>query len=196
MIALAVVQLTTQALSPAAAQPLGGFDVEPPLIEHVTVPLAPAALRQDFVAEVTDDNLLSSVTLHWRFEGETRYATATMNRAGDSDTWSAQVPTSPEESRAIEYYLEARDAGGNRTVRGFVFSPLVRRIAGQDAAPSAPPPSVERSRVIYYVLGALAIGVIAGFASAGGGRSEEDGPGECGSDGCEVVITFQSPVVQ
>jgi len=194
------VLLLTQAAQPILAQPLEPFDaidVEPPLIEHEVLLEAPAAFRQVFSAEVEDDRELVSVTLHWRFEGDERYTLTPMRPVPGSAIWSASVPTSDLESRAIEYYLQARDAGGNRTVRGFAFSPLTRRICATSQAappPGDPAPTVQRSTMVYYVLGALVVGLVAGLASSGGGSDGE--PSECGSDGCEVVITFQPPVVQ
>jgi len=185
-----------QPLEPVAFDEL---DVDPPLIRHEVVPEAPAAFRQLFNAEVTDDRALASVTLFWRFEGEDRYQPVEMTAVPDSPAWSARVPTSDLESRAIEYYLQARDTGGNRTVRGFAFSPLVRTIRSDRplATPvESAPATVARSRVIYYVLGALTIGLVAGFVSSGGDGDDGGEPSECGDDGCEVVITFQSPVVQ
>ena len=112
----------------AAAQD-GGVDLEPPLIEHEALPEAGAAARQSFAAQVVDDRELAAVRLYWRYAGETGFESLAMRRVSSSSTWVADVPTSPDETRAIEYWIEARDAGGNRTVRGFAFSPLVRRIA-------------------------------------------------------------------
>jgi len=200
---LLLLLLLVQAWQPVRAQslpvaPFDGIDVEPPFIEHEVVPEADAGFSQLFRALVSDDQELGSVTLHWRFAGEEGYTDTPMLPSPDGATWSARVPTSDLESRAIEYYLQARDAGGNRTVRGFAFSPLTRRI--RSSAPLAEPignlsPTVQRSTFVYYVLGALVVGLVAGLASSGGGGGGGGGPSECGSDGCEVVVTFQSPVV-
>ncbi len=177
---------------------IDGVDYEPPLIEHEQIRESDAALRQRFVAQVVDDRELASVTLNWRFRGEISYTRTAMSRVSSSSTWSGEVPTSPTESRAIEYYIEARDVGGNRTVRGFVFNPLVRRIVNADA--EIQPVAVQdervapRSRTLYYVLGALALGVIAGVASSRSSGGSDDG--ECGADGCEVVIRLEPPVTQ
>lgn len=190
----------TAALAQGPSGFAGGLDLEPPLIEHEIVSEADASFRQRFFAQVVDDRELASVTLHWRYAGEGNYARVAMNRVSTSSTWVGEVSTSPADARAIEYFLEARDVGGNRTVRGFVFSPLVRRIVNPDrpAAPAAErtadaqAPEASRSRTIYWVLGALAVGVLAGLAS--GGSSGGNDNGECGNDGCEVVILFEPPV--
>lgn len=180
---------------------VGDLDLEPPLIEHEQVLQADAGFRQRFIAQVVDDRELASVSLSWRFSGESRYARVAMNRLSSSSTWIGEVPTDPAESRSIEYFIEARDTGGNRTVQGFVFSPLVRRIIDPAPPPVDPAdnaaeadPITPRSRTLYYVLGALAIGMIAGVAStrSSGGVDNR----ECGADGCDVVIRFEPPVAQ
>ena len=175
-----------------------GVDFEPPLIEHEEIREADAAFRQRFVAQVVDDRELASVTLNWRFRGESEYTRTAMSRVSSSSTWTGQVPTSPSESRSIEYFIEARDVGGNRTVRGFVFNPLVRRIINVE--PTNVPvvaekePAAPASKTIYYVLGALALGIIAGAASSRSSGGTDNG--ECGAEGCSVVIRFEPPVTQ
>jgi len=119
------------------------------------------------VAQVVDDRELASVTLNWRFRGESEYTRTAMSRVSSSSTWTGQVPTSPSESRSIEYFIEARDVG-------------------EPAAPA--------SKTIYYVLGALALGIIAGAASSRSSGGTDNG--ECGAEGCSVVIRFEPPVTQ
>jgi len=170
----------------------------PQLVPHEPARLGDAAFRQRFVAQVVDDRELASVTLNWRFRGESEYTRTAMSRVSSSSTWTGQVPTSPSESRSIEYFIEARDVGGNRTVRGFVFSPLVRRIINVE--PTNVPvvtenePAAPASKTIYYVLGALALGIIAGAASSRSSGGTDNG--ECGAEGCSVVIRFEPPVTQ
>lgn len=211
LVCLALLQCLV-ATRAAGAQPFG-IDVEPPLIEHEPLLETDAGFRQTFFAQIVDDRELASVTLFWRFAGETRYASLAMNQVSTSSTWIARIPTAVSDSRSIEYYIEARDSGGNRTVRGFVFSPLVRRIvnarpaidderrggavtadtSGTQSA-TVPAPPMVRSRAIYYVLGALAVGLVVGLVSGGGGNP---GPQRrCDEAGCELFITFESPVTQ
>ena len=189
----------------------GELDVEPPLIEHEVLAEAASGARQSFVAQVVDDRELESVRLHWRRAGETGFEALAMTRVSRSSTWIAQVPTEPEDPRAIEYWIEARDAGGNRTVRGFAFSPLVRRVAvprdtraggpgrPRDARAPTPTPSGDGEpggrNVLWVVLGALGAALVLGVALSGGGGGGTPSPGTgCGPDGCDVTITFDPPL--
>ena len=203
---------------PGLAQERTPIDLEPPLIEHEVLAEADAAERQSFVAQVVDDRELASVRLFWRLAGDEVFEPVPMARVSSSSTWIAQVPTEPGDDRRIEYWIEARDAGGNRTVRGFAFSPLVRRIVPAGRAPAAGPgrPREARSgepartgspesgsdgrRTLWAVLGTLGVVLLVGLASSGGdgggggGGGEPEPPGDCGDDGCEVTITFGPPV--
>ena len=196
-------------------------DLEPPLIEHEVLPEADAASRQSFVAQVVDDRELASVRLYWRHAGETRFEPLPMGRVSSSSTWIAEVATEPDETRSIEYWIEARDRGGNRTVRGFAFSPLVRRVlappgavASGDGTGSSGPARPRESRrgvpggapgaepgqaparrtALWVVLGALGAALVVGLAASGGGGGGGGSGGGCGDDGCEVTITFDPPV--
>ena len=201
----------------------GDIDLEPPLIEHEVLAETASASRQSFVAQVVDDRDLASVRLFWRYAGETRFGSLPMTQVSSSSTWIAQVPTAPDELRAIEYWIEARDAGGNRTVRGFAFSPLVRRVVPATGGSSvggpattgparpresrrgapvtgpvdgAPAPGEGRRTALWVVLGALGVALIVGLASSGGGGGGGGGggPGDCGAEGCELTITFDPPL--
>lgn len=188
------------------------LDVEPPLIEHEALPEAEAASRQSFVAQVVDERELESVRLHWRYAGESTYADVPMVRVSRSSTWLAQVTTDPVEARDMEYWIEARDAGGNRTVRGYAFSPLARRIVtprgdagsgpggARDArrppgdgtgtgpvgiadAPVGTDASDGSRRTLWVVLGALGVALAVGLASSGGGGGSGNPP-PSGGGGC------------
>lgn len=182
------------------------FDSEPPLIEHEVVSDGELGDSQSFMATVVDDEELQSVTLFHRRAGETVYASMTMNRLSASATWVARIATRSNDVRDIEYYIEARDESGNRTLRGFIFNPLVRRIN-----PSNPPadngplaktttsvdtrvgtslPTRTRSKTVYYVLGVVGVAVIAGLAL---GQGDDDGDRGCADDGCELVFTVEQP---
>jgi len=185
------------------------FDMEPPLIEHEVVTESDAAQSQPFMATVVDDEKLRTVTLFHRRAGESDYSPELMNRLSTSSTWVARIETDASDGRDIEYYIEARDESGNRTLRGFTFNPLVRQIVSAsnlaDSEPrgSAPPANEgaqesaavttrSRKKTLYYVLGAVGVAVVAGLALGqddGGGNSESG----CSVEGCEVVFTVEQP---
>ena len=175
------------------------IDVEPPLIEHDIVTEVEADIRQSFFATVVDDDELDSVSLYYRFENDSTYGVRLMNRVSYSSTYIAHIPTDPESNRNIEYYIQARDKAGNRTVRGYAFNPLVRVIesASVDVAPVIVPAetasksglSSKQKTGIYVVLGVLAAGLLAG--AVGGSDSSTNPPPE--NNCCTVSVTVGQP---
>lgn len=183
-------------------------DVDPPLIEHEVTAQAEAGIRQTFVATVVDDGELDNVTFYYRFAGETNFSRFLMTPLSSSSTYIAQVPTDPKLYSAIEYYIQARDISGNRTVRGYTFSPLVREILQPERSvtpavqtPAAQPVATEEQasgipKIVYILGGVLLLGLIAGGASGGGGGGGSDPvDGEtCGAGGCRLTITVNRPL--
>jgi len=175
-----------------------GFDVEPPIIEHDVQVSADAADRQNFTATVADDNELASVRFLYRFEGERQYTSIEMSRISTSSTFNVEVSTDIESDAAIEYYIEARDESGNRTLRGYNFSPLVRFIELPQAevvpvVESSPPKA--NLKPVYYIAGALVLGVVAGVLanSSGGGGGGGGGTNDCDDGLCDFSITINPP---
>jgi len=188
-------------MSSAYAQS-GLIDVEPPLIEHNIVSTVEADTRQSFFATVVDDDELASVSLYYRFENDTSYSPVMMNRVSFSSTYIAHVPTDAASDRNIEYYIQARDLAGNRTVRGYAFNPLVREITVPEIAPVANASDTptqasgsggKRRTVLYVVLGVLALGLIAGAAGGGGGGGSGATDETCPGGSCTVSITVGAP---
>ncbi len=193
-------------VSSAQAQsvfPVANIDVEPPLIEHEVVPESESDVRQTFVTTVVDDDELEAVSLFYRFENDSSYSSVPMRRISYSSTFIAHVETDPESDLDIDYYIQARDKSGNRTVRGYAFNPLNREILVKQltvaeaepglvtASSTAEPKSGGKRTVLYLLLGVLAAGLIAGVASdAGGGGG---GSAECGGQVCSITINVVEP---
>jgi len=192
---------TLVGMSSAHAQS-GPIDVEPPLIEHEIVSTVTADARQSFFATVVDDDELDSVSLYYRFQNDPTYSSVPMNRVSFSSTYIAHVPTSRASDRNIEYYIQARDKAGNRTVRGYAFNPLVREInlAGEEPAASTTSTGTTAASggsrvrtILYVVLGILTLGVIAGSASRSNSSSPAPGGGNCSDGLCTITITVEQP---
>lgn len=191
-------------MSSAYAQS-GLIDVEPPLIEHNIVSAVDSAARQSFLATVVDDDELDSVSLYYRFQNDSDYSAVPMNRVSYSSTYIAHVATARTSDRNIEYYIQARDRAGNRTVRGYAFNPLVRIISVVEVAPIASTgESIEAvassgSRpwltALYVVLGVLTLGLLAGSVSGGDEQSvtPSTNEGNCPGGVCTISITVSQP---
>ena len=188
-------------VTPAFAQSGSLIDVDPPLIEHEIVDTVESNIRQTFVATVVDDDELDSVRLFYRFEGEPTYSTKLMSRVSFSSSYIAQINTDPSVETSIEYYIQAKDNSGNRTVRGYAFNPLVRSIVLSEDTLAANAGESEIQKVtaeesskpgkaLYIVLGVLAVGLLAGLAGGGDGGSSG-----CEDRGCQIDINIDVPVV-
>ncbi len=188
-------------VAPAFAQSGSSIDLDPPLIEHEIVSEVESNIRQTFVATVVDDDELDSVRLFYRFSGELTYSTIMMSRVSFSSSYIAQINTDPAIETTIEYYIQAKDKSGNRTVRGYAFNPLERNIVLSEdylaantteavAAPVTEEPQTSR-KTLYVVLGVLAVGLIAGLAGGSGGS----GGSNCETQGCQIDIDIAVPVV-
>jgi len=180
-------------------------DVDPPLIEHDVDWSTDADIRQTFMATVVDDSELDTVMFFYRFAGETNFTRSLMSPLSFSSTYIAQIPTDPNQTTAIEYYIEARD------VSGYAFNPLVREIepVKADASTAATTSETEAAesvsrglpKVVYVVGGVLLLGLLAGLSSGGGDDGGGGGAGPtpaigepCSGLGCLLTITANRPL--
>jgi len=194
-------------LSIARAQ--GVPDATPPLIEHEPLERSEAATRQTFTAQVVDDRDLLDVTLYHRRQGERAFAPVAMTALADSAFFGVGLETDPQDLRTIEYYLQARDLGGNRTVSGFAFDPWQRRLQAASPAlagenPAGVPnvsfgrdagidtPRTGSVRWWHVALGVLAAGTLAALAAGGSDGGGSAGTGG-GGDGVPFTITLGEP---
>jgi len=202
--------------SPVLAQS-GRPDVEPPIIELEEVVESFADRSQVFTAQVVDNLTLGKVTLHYRRNLSDPFVRINMTPLGSSGFFSATVNTEPADLRRFEYYVQALDDAGNRTVYGFAFDPLRRdilsrnnaRIVGESAneggrlagssggdaailagtagASGPPVPAVGSGRQKWW---AIALGVVAVGAVAA--LAADDGGGS-GGDTVPLRVQLQEP---
>lgn len=169
-------------------------DVEPPRIELELVDEGVRGETQVFSATVTDNNQVSSMTLHYRLGNETDYEAVPMSVIQGTAIFTASIDTNGTAANSIQYYMEAKDAGGNRTVQGFAFDPFERTLIDEEAVvaesgdsgaiiPVVPPSRSTTRKIAYGLLGLLVIGGLASAAtkSSSGGNS---------TDGGEVELTI------
>jgi len=157
-------------------------DTRSPLIELETVAEASADATQVFTAQVVDDRILKDVILYHRREGQQAFTPVTMQPIGDSAYFTASVETDPEDLRAIQYYVQARDEGGNRTVQGYAFDPYTRDLISNNAVINtqaiAPVKKASSRRGVKWwqiVLGVVAVGALASAVGGSGGDGSDDG---------------------
>ncbi|MGI9296183.1 MAG: hypothetical protein ACR2PS_19540 [Pseudomonadales bacterium] len=196
---LAVVQCLMFFPASAMAQDQG-YDYEPPLIEPEVVDLAEANYRQTFIASVVDDVELASVTLFYRFVGEVTYQRISMGQVSRSSSYIAHIPTDPKLGLDVEFYIEASDTSGNRTLHGYAFSPKLRVVIDPDSGVVAgavvedtEPSGMGKNRTAWYVVGGvILLGLLAGLTDgdSGGGGSD------CVDGTCDVTITLDQPSIQ
>lgn len=177
-------------------------DIEAPLVELEFVDVSTADTTQVFTVQAFDDIGLGDVSLHHRRAGENVFTKTLMDPVGDTGYFSVAIDTDPSDLRSFEYYAQALDLNGNRTVSGFAFDPFVREISkasGQTLAtdsaseaapandtqyettvseleqntPSEKPAQTNNKRYwLYAVLGVLAVGAAASQLGGSGGSSD------------------------
>lgn len=156
-------------------------DIDPPIIEFEAIATGNAGDSQVFAATVNDNVTVQSVNLFYRFAEDTSYRSRLMNMLGSSGIYTVTLDSSevPVEASFIQYYLEAFDSVGNRTLQGFAFDPLERQLVSVAKIADAPAPTSEpiasegmplNRKIIYGAVGLLIVGVLAS-ASGGGGSS-------------------------
>ena len=155
-------------------------DTAPPLIELEELSDGTADRSQVFTAQVIEDNELEGVTLYYRRAGQLPFTPAPMETLGTTGYYSVSIPTDSGDTRTIEYYVQAQDESGNRTVSGYAFDPYQRTLTpfpeplnstkntstnlatspGTASVPDASPPLLKR-RWFQVTLGIIAAGVLA-----------------------------------
>lgn len=177
-----ILSLSTATVTFAQSSP----DTRSPVIELEAVAEAQADAAQVFTAQVVDDRLLKDVTLYYRRDGQQAFSTLTMNAIAETAYFTASITTDPADLRAIQYYVQARDEGGNRTVQGYAFDPYTRVLLANEAVVNAATTvaptqttTTKSSGVRWWqvALGIVVVGALAAAASgsSGGGSSDEGG---------------------
>ena len=105
-----------------------GTDIIAPIIELEEIDSGVAGQDQVFTALVADNGSLLDVKLYFRYAGQQAFQNVPMEALSNTSFYLATIKTPADEIRAIEYYVQARDAAGNRAVEGFAFEPLVREL--------------------------------------------------------------------
>lgn len=100
-----------------------------PVIELEELSQSVADATQVFTVQIAEETELKDATLYYRRSGQQPYATAPLTPLGTSGFYTASIKTDPTDLRSIEYYVQARDAAGNRTISGFAFDPYQRTLA-------------------------------------------------------------------
>lgn len=171
-------------------------DTVAPIIELEELEDGVADRSQVFTVQIAEDVGLRDATLYYRREGQLPFTPAPMQPLGNTGFYSVSIPTDNSDLRTIEYYVQARDLAGNRTVSGYAFDPYRRTLQPfvaslQQSGPlntspigsttrspaGTPEPAVRQARNtspllkrrwVQITLGVLAVGVIASLAKDDG----------------------------
>lgn len=176
-VVVAILMTVTSLASSVAMAQSSVPDTEAPVIELEEIREGIIGQDQVFTALVKDNDKVRDVKLYYRLAGGDRYQSMLMENLASTSYYTASISTTEDDLRNIEYYIQARDEGGNRVVKGFAFDPLVRELVEARSAP-VPQPQVATPagsggiKVWQVVLGVLAVGALAGLAAGGGGGSD------------------------
>lgn len=185
--------LLYSAAMPSLAQ---DADTVPPIIELEELIDGVADRSQVFTVQIAEAEGLLDAILYHRREGQLPFTPAPMKAIGSTGFFSVSIPTDSSDLRTIEYYVQARDLAGNRTVSGYAFAPYKRTLkpsmkplqqsgsaTGSTArlpAGSQPPaerqtsdlPPLLQRRWVQITLGILAVGAVASLAKDDGRDSQ------------------------
>jgi len=208
-LSVALVGMTPHQLLAQSANP----DFTAPQIEHELIDSADPSVAQTVAVSVVDEDAVSEVILFYRFGGTEVFEQLQMTpSAAQESEYSVQIPIVDANATQLEYYIQAEDLAGNKSLKGHSFNPFVRRfveptqpapidtsksttsVLVDSSEPNTTPPA-KKSKTIYYVLGAVALAALAGFALSGSGDdggSSSSAPGCAGSD-CELTLIFPDP---
>lgn len=178
-VALCHFLFVTFAVVPSAAY--AQDDVDPPVIELERVDEGTLGDKQVFAVTATDNLSVTAVTLHYRFGDADEFKSVPMQQIPSTDIYTASVETRGVATAALQYYIEALDAGNNRSIQGFAFDPLVRQLIDRDGVATATAPAQQPTteqpvgggvstgrKVLYGVLGLVLVGALASAASSPG----------------------------
>lgn len=170
-------------------------DINPPMIQLEAVADGVQGEVQVFSATVTDDNEIASMTLFYRLGSDAEYTSMPMTIVAGTDIYTASVDTVDSSNTVIQYYMEAKDLGGNRTVQGFAFDPFERTLSSDGASASSTQAAAipaantatggDSSTVRKVVYGLLAVAVVGGLVAA----SNKPSSGNA-TDAGEVELTI------
>ena len=166
----------------AGAQTL---DFEPPRIGADASTEVFRGEPQVFTVTATDNAGVDSLVIYYRLGVDAEYVSGRMQRIGGTDLFSFTIPADsiPATVNVIQYYIEASDFEGNRTLEGFSFSPVERilldepaSVAGSDSRQSGESSSLLGSlsttqKVVYGAVGLVIVGALVAVASDSGGGS-------------------------
>lgn len=156
------------------------LDLEPPVIVLEEQKTGVAGADQLFSVEVTDDRRVTSVVLYYRYKGDAQFTSVPMGNEIGTSQFTHTLQTSAADPRDLEYYILAEDPAGNRSIKGFVFDPLVRTLTS-DVSPVTPVAGESASgfdrRIWWGLAGLLVIAVVAGASGGDGGGSSTSGGG-------------------
>lgn len=172
------------------------LDTEPPEVGLDGVSEALKGDSQVFTVSATDDSEISDLTVFIRQGTTGEFESAQMMRIGNTDlfTYTLRAEFIDLNTDVIQYYFDARDVAGNRTLQGFSFDPLERTLIKGDTtlAESSPPSSSQSDssdsvlgslsttqKVVYGAVALVVVGALIAAASSGGGSGGSGGnPGD------------------
>lgn len=191
-LALALWMATLQVISGVAMAQIE--DSESPVIIHRQADSAGVAGElQTFLARVYDDVEVVDVTLYYRQSAVANFQQIPMRPLLDSlGEYMIAIETSDSEYPGLQYYIEAVDAAGNVTNRGFSYAPIVLPLekSAEPAAPAgtatapviaqAPEASSQGARGFSsqgLLIGLGALVLLGALAGSGGGGDSGGEPG-------------------
>jgi hypothetical protein len=156
-------------------------DAEPPNLGFEPTEQAARGAEQLFEVSATDNVDIESVVLFYRYSADAEYQQIAMARQASSNTYSVVLPAHDigADVEIIQYYIQASDLEGNRTLEGFAFDPLSRTLLDPSQLSQETSQSDEGliadfnrlstgKKILYGALGVLTVGALIAASDSGG----------------------------
>lgn len=144
-----------------------------------------------FEVRVTDDDQVSEVILHYKFNPTADFRSESMPLTS-RDIYSRSLTDIESNSESVYFYITASDTFDFLAHKGFSFDPLERSLAGQKSSPDGPAPSNPGSGSKWKWIGGGALVVILAALCC---STPEPDPPESGPEESGKTFTLIPPTL-
>lgn len=135
---------------------------QPPEITHVPVTQGIEGTQITVQATITDDISVDSATLYYKSQGATTWSSVSMQGSGQQ--YSGVIPASKVVKGTLQYYLQAKDSGGNvvespASGASDPYAVVIRAKGGGGGSSTQPPGGSDQTLMTLAIIAVVIIAV-------------------------------------